>query len=209
MMRVTYGSLLLVTIAILAGGCSQQPTAGLLNPDSSSATAGSPVAPEMVIETFYRSLTESNADAAFACTTGDSLSRAFVDSQVRLNLAFALMGKVALERFPEDGVKLQVPPPSLSVLNKIGEVPVTVSGETATWPINPAAPMQLVLVNGQWRMDLEHSFPSAEMLRQSSATFDTIAGYITDVANEVAAGKHATVASVQQEIKRRGKVIGR
>jgi hypothetical protein len=94
-------------------------------------------------------------------------------------------------------------------MEKIEEVAVIVSGSSATWPSNPANPMKLVLVNGQWKLDLANSFPSPDVLRSSIETFDAISVYISDVANEVASGKYKTIPEVQQEIKRRGQAVGR
>ncbi len=206
-MRTAY-SLLPVLFTLLFAGCrdQQMPSPGA---QLSTSNGTQLLKPEEVLEKFYQSLAESNENAALACTTGDQLSREFVESQVRLNSAFVLMGRNAIERFPEDGIRLQSPLPALAAMKKIKEIPVAIAGETATWPSNPSAPLKLIQVNGVWKLDLAKSFPSPETLRKSNGTYDTIAGYLTDVANDVAAGKYASVELVQQEVKRRGQAVGR
>ncbi len=206
-------SALLVFCVLITCGCDspvESSTASVEQPvDSSTSSVEQTsaielLAPESVLEKFYLSLANSEKEAALACTTGDPLTEEFIDSQIRLNAAFALFGKNALEKFPEEGQSMQMPSPALLAAKKVSQVPVIVAGTNATWPSNPSSPLRLELTEGQWKINLANSFPSPDLVQQSNKTFDGISSYITDIANEMAAGKYETVAMVRQELKRRG-----
>jgi len=204
-------ALVLVMCFALLSGCSNEESAPTdSEPEPSKPKAATATAPPSeVLKKFYRSLAESYYDDAISCTTGDALSREFVESQVRLNIAFQLLGKNSVEHFGDEGKALQKPPPALAPLQEVDRVAVNVSGSTATWPLNPNNPMKLVLIDGEWKFDLAGSFPSPAALRSANRTFDAVAAYISDVANGIAAGEFNTIPEVRQEIKRRGQVVGR
>lgn len=131
-MRQTLAVVFCATCFALFRGCSNKdsaPTNADTGPSESNA-ATTTLPPSEVLTKFYRSLADSNNSDAISCTTGDSLSREFVDSQVRLNRAFELLGTNSVECFGEDGKKLQAPPPALKAMEKVEQMAVVVSGST-------------------------------------------------------------------------------
>lgn len=178
---------------------TSQPTEATINPSVSPLTQP----PDKVIERFFESIAESKTEDAVECTLGDALCRRYVQSQIELNDAFKLFGNNAVQHFGEEGKKLQLPSPARLAAQKGAQTPVTVTGSTALWPANPASPMKLVLVGGQWKLDLASSFPSADAVELSNKTFDVISGYMTEIAQDVAGGKFMTIDEVRAELKRR------
>ena len=164
--------------------------------------------PREVLERFYRAMVDYDAEEAIACTVEDPLASALVKSQASLFRAFKQLGDNCVEYFGDEGKQMQLPNPVLLMLDKLEETEIEISGSTATFPINPKSPMNLVLVDGQWKIDLASSYPSEDMLRFSINTLQSIEAYVSEVAQEVLDGKYETIPEVQKEMKRRGENMG-
>ncbi len=175
---------LFVFLPILLVGCSNDTsdsaTIPALQPD-----AGSFSSPDECLRAYYSAIKNNNA-AAFnhaSIFLTDAYRDSFFDANIATDLAFKKLNKSMIGQFGESVKTLPVPNDTL--LEKLQTIPVeTIDPGKAVWKHGGAKSLELVKIDGSWKVDLR----SMEEMFPSLTTFDPlqkIATQITAIAADV------------------------
>jgi hypothetical protein len=191
---------IVLTSAVLAGGCKDDPaaTTGSGGATGSAAKAPDLSTPKSAAVSFAKALQSNDIATAKAASTGTDEQYKLIDAAGQMMSGFKNYESAAVAKFGDAGKfgKGEGPP---DVVADTEESEPKIEGDTATMvnPKKPADPnpMKLVKKNGQWKVDLS-SIPMDEQTKMAE-TAPKVKKALDETAEEIKAGKYKTAQEAQ------------
>jgi hypothetical protein len=168
-------------------------------PDLSTPTSG--------MKAFYSAIAAGDVKTAQAACNAEEKELEFIKANIALEKAFAHLAKSAQDKFGKDGQKLNAPSPSSIVIKQLDQAKEKALDEnTVEVLIGAGSTQRMTKQDGKWQVDLKSMLVGLGA-EEGAKLFQSIATYIDETATAIDDGKLTTVTEVQQEIRRRGKLL--